>query len=75
MSTKPKKLKTEANTSIMEKRIRAAFQAYDFATDGSHLGVEFEHGQWWVIVPKKTYFVVDAVGGQSIDGFDFEEVG
>ena len=40
----------------------------------------FEHGHWWLRITGKgdeddrTYDVVDAEGGESIDGFDFEEV-
>lgn len=34
----------------------------------------YEHGHWWITVDGAIYDVVDAEGGRSIDGFDFEEV-
>lgn len=35
----------------------------------------FEHGQLWIThIDGKIWSVVDAVGGNSVDGFDFEEV-
>ena len=64
-------LKTEIETPEMEERVRLAFEAWaqcsDFAT-------VFEHGQWWITIGRYNYSVVDAVGGDSVDGFGFEEV-
>lgn len=38
--------------------------------------VDFEHGCWWVtdLVSGAQWAVVDAHGGHSVDGFDFEQV-
>lgn len=38
------------------------------------LDVVFEHGRWWLVCIDCTFSVCDAEGGNSIDGFDFEEV-
>jgi hypothetical protein len=80
-------LKTEQNTASMERRVRNAFRA--FATKDTHdfeyFNAVFEHGQWWIVAilteetdfddeGEKTYSVVDAEGGDSVDGFGFEEV-
>lgn len=67
-------LKTEQNTPQIEKRIREAFansSLYTHTCDPF-----FEHGQWWVGCPAcgAQWSVVDAEGGTSVDGFDFEEV-
>ena len=81
------KLKTEINRPSIEARVRAAFLVSNHATAlGIELGdedapvsTEYEHGQWWVTAEDTegtahVFSVVDAVGGNSIDGFDFEEV-
>lgn len=75
------KLKTETDTPEMEARIRLAFEAWAAwpEEEAEHeFATVFEHGQWWVLVPigggESTYSVNDAVGGNSADGFDFEEV-
>jgi hypothetical protein len=76
-------LKTETNTPEMEEQIRLVFKASDLYEEGGTVNLAFEHGQWWVtyLAPvgadddePHTYSVVDAEGGSSIDGFDFEEV-
>ena len=40
------------------------------------LGAVFEHGHWWVTCSEcgGNWDAVDAEGGNSVDGFDFEEV-
>lgn len=58
-------------------RALAAFKAssyYDDEKDDAR--AFFEHGHWWVEVigSGAQYSVVDAAGGRSIDGFDFEMV-
>lgn len=70
------KLKTETNTARMESRIVAAFEAW---ASGMTFEAHFEHGQWWVLAEdcdgeSRTFSVVDASGGGSVDGFSFEEV-
>jgi hypothetical protein len=81
-------LKTEINTPEMGERIALAFEAWAApAWDGTgeepgcpDFTTDFEHGQWWVfasdpsIEHDRTFSVVDAVGGDSVDGFSFEEV-
>lgn len=69
------KLKTETNTPEMAARIESAFGASNYAF---HKGpdVTFEHGQHYVCCTTcgAQYSVVDAEGGPSVDGFDFEEI-
>jgi ribosomal protein S27E len=68
------KLKTETNTQAMDVRVTAAFQVSDLNTC-EFFNTVFEHGQWWISCSNGAqYSVVDATGGPSIDGFDFEEV-
>lgn len=68
----------------MQTRICDAFKAsqiYD-SLDVHHIHAVYEHDQWWIIASlnadndpdQRTYSVVDAEGGESVDGFDFEEV-
>lgn len=67
------KLKTETNTPAMEERILEAAAAYGLPLD---MSADFEHGQWWV-TDRNTgaqWSVIDASGGRSVDGFDFEPV-
>src|SRR4030095_1138855 len=70
-------LKTEKNTKAMEQRIlRAARKTVRFPPRKGRLVANFEHGQWWVTQPLTgaQWSVVDAEGGHSVDGFDFEQV-
>jgi len=73
-----RKLKTETNTPRMKARIEAAYRV---SNNDHHENAEvfFEHGQHYVRCSAcgATWSVVDAEGGASIDGFDFEllEVG
>ena len=65
--------KTETNTPAMARKVlRAARKSLRTRA----LSVHFEHGQWWVIkiYTGAAYSVVDAEGGASVDGFDFEQV-
>ncbi len=77
-------LQTETFNFAMQTRVCDAFKAsktYD-SLDVHHIHAAFEHGQWWLIVTLNegqdpdqiTYSVVDAEGGDSVDGFDFEVV-
>jgi hypothetical protein len=70
-----RKLKTETDTPEMEKRIGDAFDAR-FPNLRGNCNVDFEHGQWWVthILSGAQWSVVDASGGSSVNGFDFEQV-
>jgi len=73
------KLKTEIDTDEMRERILEAFAVH---LDGEMLHnrtASYEHGQWWVEADGNdddhyTFSVVDASGGRSVDGFDFEGV-
>lgn len=73
-------LKSETNTPQMAGRILDAayvWAANTFAENpNGPLDVYFEHGQWWLfdIAGDRTFSVVDADGGDSVDGFAFEEV-
>jgi hypothetical protein len=66
-------LKTETNTAEMEDRILGAFRKRRPVCD---VQLDFEHGQWWVTAlgTGTQWSVVDAEGGASVDGFDFEIV-
>lgn len=67
-------LKCETNSPQMSGRIlRAAYVRFKGA---GIFDAYFEHGQWWLfdISTDRTFSVVDAEGGDSVDGFDFEEV-
>lgn len=68
------KLKCETDTPEMEHRIERAFNTkHGMVGD---VNVDFEHGQWWVnhILTGACWSVVDASGGSSVDGFDFEQI-
>lgn len=71
-------LNSTVNTPKMGERVkRAASKIAD--VNEKHVAVFFEHGNWWVhMVSGKLdgaeYSVVDAEGGESVDGFDLEEI-
>jgi hypothetical protein len=69
-------LNTETNTSKMLTRIKSAFQASNLYDTLALYQYDFEHGQWWIteLGTGRQWSVVDAIGGQSIYGFDFELV-
>jgi Na+-translocating ferredoxin:NAD+ oxidoreductase RnfG subunit len=72
-------LKTERNTPGMGKRVERAFRRWHHSVHGFHptrVQVDFEHGQWWASNPLTgaSWSVVDAEGGDSVDGFSFEPV-
>ena len=77
----PSPLPSTINTPRVLSRIRKA-AAVRFT--GLRRQLVYEHGQWWAIVTDsrstdldwatRTYSVVDAIGGPSVLGFDFEEV-
>lgn len=74
-----RKLKTEIETSAMQERVEAAFDASDagagMAENDEACSAVFEHGQWWITSDMgRQWSVVDATGGDSIDGFSFELV-
>jgi hypothetical protein len=83
-----RRLKCETETRTMEIRVQQAFiAAFQPGRDsefpkGFRAGgcsTYFEHGQWWVLAwdrddQQQTFSVVDASGGDSVDGFDFERV-
>ena len=67
--------KTETDTPEMEARIREAFRV---SKNGNNLGthpydIAFEYGEWGVTCKRcgREWSVVDASGGDSVDGFDF----
>jgi hypothetical protein len=71
-----RKLKTEINTEAMGERILDTFEVSDHADRDGELTYQanFEHGHWWITCLETggQWSVVDATGGDSIDGFDFE---
>lgn len=68
--------KTATNTSKMELRVREAAREHPGLGGHDDLDPHFEHGQWWVCCPGcgTQWSVVDATGGASVDGFDFDQV-
>ena len=68
-------LKTETDTPEMEARIREAFRV---SKNGNILGTHLcdiacERDYWYVTCPRcgREWEVVEASGGDSVDGFDF----
>jgi hypothetical protein len=53
-----------------------ALEAAKESLQRQNLSADFEHGQWWItdLDSGAQWSVVDAEGGNSIDGFDFEQV-
>ena len=66
-------LKTE-NPKTSERRIIRA--AHAILGRRRPLSAVYEHGQWWIEDRDSgaQWSVVDAEGGRSVDGFDFEQV-
>ena len=67
-------LKTETNTRRMGMRVLLA--AKEVLGKRRTFSVDFEHGQWWVTdrSTRAQWSAVDAEGGRSAYGFDFEQV-
>jgi hypothetical protein len=68
-------LKTETHSPRIEARVLKAARLV-LRRRGGTLAADFEHGQWWVtdLETGAQWAVVDAEGGRSVDGFDFERV-
>ena len=68
-------LKTEQDTTTMERRVRRAARLAGLVTTRT-ASVIFEHGQWWIenVRTGAQWAVNDAEGSGSFDGFDFEQV-
>ena len=68
----PPLLPSQQNTRLIERKIAAAARVKGYRG----FDLEFEHGHWWLILKTGEAFdVVDAEGGNSVNGFDFESVG
>lgn len=68
------KLKTEIDTVEMGVRVGLAFSAWS-STEEDDSTPFFEHGQWWIEDKNGAQWsVVDAIGGDAVDGFSFEKV-
>jgi hypothetical protein len=70
-------LKSETRTAAMQKRIKRAFcLSAQCSRPKKSYSVEWDHGQWFVrhAASGAWWSVVDADGGDSIDGFDFEMI-
>ena len=70
-------LKSCKNSPDREQEILEAARAHVAMTEhADSLTAAFEHGHWWVMCSEcgGQWDAVDASGGQSVDGFDFEEV-
>lgn len=67
-------LKTEQNTPAMAKQVLKT--AHIKFGNRVRMQANFEHGQWWLTLVDsgRQYSVVDAEGGNSINGLDFELV-
>jgi hypothetical protein len=78
------KLQTETNTPNMHIRVRNAFRRWALGRHVhlKHHGIgpvsptsSFEHGQLWITCCcDAQWSAVDAVGGDAVDGFSFEQV-
>ena len=70
------KLKTENPRPSMGQRALASFYETELAKEAHSYNADYEHGQWWItdLDTGRQWSVVDAVGGRSVDGFDFEQV-
>lgn len=70
------KLKCEIDTPEMGERVLAAFESWFDDDTADSFETTYEHGQWWITRPATgaQWSVVDASGGRSVDGFDFEQV-
>lgn len=73
-------LPSTINSPTIEKRIMTAARKRFHKRKG--IDLFFEHGHWWLRLigvgedsEDRTFDVVDAEGGESINGFDFEEIG
>lgn len=66
-------LQSAINKPTIERRILRAARR---VLGRRNLLAFYEHGQWWVEYPPSgaQWSVVDASGGRSVDGFDFERV-
>jgi len=72
-----KDLISTTNTSEAEKLIITTFVNMDLLDDpNDDCQLDFEHGQWWVtnLRTGAQWSVVDASGGRSLHGLDFERV-
>jgi hypothetical protein len=69
-------LKTEQNTPEIEDEVHEAASVSDRTSGHADLQADFEHGQWWITCVDcgAQWSVVDAEGGPSVGGFDFELV-
>lgn len=87
-TSKDETLLSTIDSPAIDKRIQAAAKAY--FPKAERIDTFFEHGHWWARVEMgsdranelafgredaPTFDVVDAEGGRSIDGFDFEALG
>jgi hypothetical protein len=85
MTTPRYLLPSQTETSGIGHRIRRAFRTWSAraAEPRPAFNTFFEHGHWWISVcdhqpggggTDRTFDVVDASGGDAVDGFSFEEV-
>ena len=73
-------LPSQVNTPQMRAKVETAARKYFHKRKG--LSVFFEHGHYWCRVQdeteeengERTYDVVDAEGGDAVNGFSFEEI-
>lgn len=66
-------LASTLNTRGVERRV---LQAANKILGRGRYAADFEHGHWWVTDLKTgaQWDAVDAEGGRSVNGFDFEQV-
>lgn len=72
---KTETLPSTINSGRIDKRVLRAAYALNLGKHGQ-LETFFEHRHWWVRNREtgRIWDAVDAEGGPSVDGFDFEEV-
>jgi ribosomal protein S27E len=68
------KLQSTIDSPEIETRVQSAHMA--IVAHSHPCFTVFEHGQWWVTCNAcgAAWSCVDASGGPSVDGFDFEQV-
>jgi hypothetical protein len=71
-------LQSTVNTRQVSVKVEKAFRRWHINATGHRpqgMNTYFEHGQWWVtLLSGAAYSVVDAEGGDAVNGFSFEQV-
>ncbi len=68
-------LRSTRHTTTVEREVRSAARAI-LKIKPRNLRTIYEHASWWVedAGTGAQWMVVDAIGGEAVNGFDFEQV-